>query len=66
MDMPGRYVDGNAENFIDGNSSWKVDAYRLMYGGLVLEATSRKANIWAFILTFAVIAFILQAFSKFC
>lgn len=64
IDMPGRYVGGNAENFIDGNPSWKVDAYRLMYGDLVLEATTRKVNVWAFVLTFAVIALLLQAFSK--
>lgn len=63
--LPGKYVDGNAESFTFGNPSWKVDAYRLMYGDLVLEATARKANIWAFILTFALIALLLQAFAKF-
>lgn len=64
VDMPGRYVAGNAESFIDDAPAWKVDAYRLMYGDLILEATSRKANLWAFILTFAVIALLLQIFGK--
>lgn len=64
VDMPGRYVAGNAESFIDDVPAWKVDAYRLMYGDLILEATSRKANLWAFILTFAVIALLLQIFGK--
>lgn len=63
--LPGKYVDGNAESFTFGNPSWKVDAYRLMYGDLVLEATARKVNVWAFILTFALIALLLQAFAKF-
>lgn len=64
VDLPGRYVDGNAVSFIDGNPSWKVDAYRLLYDDFVMEAVARKANIWAFILTFAVIAVILQIFAK--
>lgn len=64
IDMPGGYLDGNAENFIDDNPAWKVDAYRLMCGDLILEATSRKVNLWAFILTFAVIALLLQIFGK--
>ena len=62
--MPGEYFEGNAVDFIDGLPAWKVDAYRLLAGDLVLEATFRKANIWTFVLTFAVIAAILQAFSK--
>ena len=64
VSMPGEYFEGNAVDFIDGLPAWKVDAYRLLAGDLVLEATFRKANIWTFVLTFAVIAAILQAFSK--
>ena len=64
VDMPGEYFEGNATDFINGLPSWKVDAYRLLAGDLVLEATFRKVNLWAFVLTFAVIAAILQAFAK--
>lgn len=64
MDLPGRYVSGNAHDLIDEEPSWKVDAYRLMYGDLKLEATSRKVNVWAFMLTFAVILLLLQIFAK--
>ena len=64
VDMSGDYFEGNATDFIDGLPAWKVDAYRLLAGDLVLEATFRKVNLWAFILTFAVIAAILQAFAK--
>ena len=63
-EMPGRYIDGNAVSFIGGNPSWKVDAYRLMYDDFVMEATSRKVNIWAFIVTFAAISVMLQIFAK--
>ena len=64
VSMPGKYFEGNAVDFIDGLPLWKVDAYRLLAGDLVLEATFRKVNLWTFVLTFAVIIAILQAFSK--
>ena len=62
--LPGRYYDGNAADFIDGMPSWKVDAFRLLDGDFVLEAVSRKVNIWAFLLTFVLIALLLQPFAK--
>lgn len=64
LNMPGKYIDGNAQELIDGIPSWKVDAFRLLYGDMILEATSRTVNLWAFILTFAVIALLLQLFAK--
>lgn len=64
ISMPGKYLEGNAPNIVDGVPVWKVDGYRLLYDDVVLEATFRKTNIWAFMLTFAAIAFLLQVFSK--
>lgn len=64
MQMPGRYFEGNAVDFIDGNPVWKVDCYRLMDEDLVLEATFRTLNVWAFVLTFALILLLLQVFAK--
>lgn len=64
LDMPGKYTGGNAGDFQDGMPKWKVDAYRLMYGDLILEATFRKVNVWVFILTFALLALFLQTFAK--
>lgn len=64
VDMPGRYFMGNAVDFIDGNPMWKVDAYRLMNGEVELAATTRKANVLIFILTFAAIAALLLLFSR--
>ena len=64
VDMPGRYFKGNAVDFIDGNPMWKVDAYRLMNGEVELAATTRKANVLIFILTFAAIAALLLLFSR--
>jgi hypothetical protein len=43
---------------------WKVDAYRLMNGEVELAATTRKANVLIFILTFAAIAALLLLFSR--
>ena len=54
----------NAVDFIDGSPVWKVDGYRLMDEDLVLEATFRTLNIWAFVLTFALILLLLQVFAK--
>ena len=62
--LPGKYFEGNAVDFIDANPSWKVDAFRLVDGDLVLEAVSRKVNVWAFVLTFALIILLLQVFAK--
>ena len=64
MNMPGIYFEGNAVDFIDGSPVWKVDSYRLMDEDLVLEATFRTLNIWAFVLTFALILLLLQVFAK--
>ena len=62
--LPGKYYDGNAVDFIDGNPSWKVDAFRLLDGDLEFQAVSRKLNVWAFVLTFAIIILLLQIFAK--
>lgn len=64
ISLPGRYFEGNAVDFIDGDPVWRVDAFRLMGGELVLEATSRTLNVWAFVLTFALVLLFLQVFAK--
>ena len=64
VNLPGRYMDGNAVDFMDKSPMWKVDAYRLMCGDLKLSATSRQVNVWAFLVTFAVIVLLLQVFAK--
>ena len=46
-------------------SDMKYDfSYRLMDEDLVLEATFRTLNVWAFVLTFALILLLLQVFAK--
>ena len=64
ISLPGKYMDGNAVDLVGGCPAWKVDSYRLMCGDLKLFATSRKANLWTFLITFAAIAAFLQAFAK--
>lgn len=54
--MPGKVIRTDAETFKDGAPLWKIDCYRLLYGDLTLNAVSRKLNLWAFIVTFAVLA----------
>ena len=64
VDLPGKYVSGNAVDFVDDCPTWKIDSYRLMTGNLKLFATSRQVNVWAFLVTFAAIVFLLQVFAK--
>lgn len=54
--LPGKLVSTNASAFNCGNPQWKIDGYRLLYDDLVLEATSRKVNIWAFAVTFVLLS----------
>lgn len=64
VNLPGKYMAGNAVDFLEDCPVWKVDAYRLMSGDLKLIATSRQVNVWAFLVTFAAIALLLQVFAK--
>lgn len=64
VNLPGKYMAGNAVDFLGSSPTWKVDAYRLMSGDLKLIATSRQVNVWAFLVTFAAIALLLQVFAK--
>lgn len=64
VNLPGKYMAGNAVDFLSGSPTWKVDAYRLMAGDLKLIATSRQVNVWAFLVTFAAIVLFLQVFAK--
>ena len=65
VELPGKYVAGNAVDFMDEYPMWKIDAYRLMVGDLKLCAISRQVNVWAFLVTFSVILLLLQVFAKF-
>ena len=64
VDLPGKYMAGNAVDSLSDSPTWKVDAYRLMAGDLKLIATSRQVNVWAFLVTFAAIVLLLQVFAK--
>lgn len=64
VNLPGKYMAGNAVDSLGSSPTWKVDAYRLMSGDLKLIATSRQVNVWAFLVTFAAIVLLLQVFAK--
>ncbi len=64
VNLPGKYMAGNAVDSLGSSPMWKVDAYRLMAGDLKLIATSRRVNVWAFLVTFAAIVLLLQVFAK--
>lgn len=56
LKLPGKIIKTDAPVIKDGKPQWKIDSYRLLYGDLTLNAVSRKANIWAFIATFILVA----------
>jgi hypothetical protein len=49
--MPGKIISANAPFTTNDTLSWKVDAFRFLADDYVLEAQSRTANSWAFVLT---------------
>lgn len=53
LSVPGTYSSGNADEFIDGRPSWRVDAVRLLSGDIVAESHFRRINIWAIFITLA-------------
>lgn len=51
LDMPGKMIQANTRLRDDHSLVWKVDAYRFLTHDYVLEAESRTANSWAFVVT---------------
>lgn len=49
--MPGKLISTNAVQKEGERLVWKVDAYRLLGHDYTLNATSRKMNTWAFVVT---------------
>lgn len=53
--MPGKVITTNCERFPADTLHWTVTAYRFTLGDLKLTAQSRKANLWAFVISGIVI-----------
>jgi hypothetical protein len=49
--MPGKVIPPNNAVIHGDTLVWKLTAYRMIPGNYAIDAQSRKANIWAFILT---------------
>lgn len=60
--LPGKIIDpGNA--IVNGDTlTWRLTAYRMFPKDFVIQATSRKANIWAFILTGLIVLIAIGSF----
>jgi hypothetical protein len=54
--MPGKLICSNAPVQYQDTLSWKVNALRFVSGDYVLTAESRTVHVWAFILTFMLLA----------
>ncbi len=49
--MPGKIIKSSTPVIKGGTLCWTVDANRFFFTDYTLEAKSRKANIWAFVIT---------------
>ncbi|MDD5184032.1 MAG: hypothetical protein PHS84_02090 [Paludibacter sp.] len=49
--MPGKIIQSNSALIQGDTLNWKLTAYRMIPSDYIIQAQSRKANTWAFILT---------------
>ena len=56
LSMPGRLVWTDAPQVVDGKPRWKADAYRLLAGEMMVNASFRKANAVPLAITFILIS----------
>jgi hypothetical protein len=53
--LPGKIIQPNNAILHGDTLVWKLDAYRMVYSEYAISAQSRKANVWAFILSALVV-----------
>jgi len=49
--LPGKIIQSSDATVHGDTLSWRLTAYRMIHADYVIEAQSRKANVWAFILS---------------
>lgn len=49
--MPGKILQANNAEMRNDTLEWNITAYRMVFRDCEISSTSRKANIWAFIVT---------------
>jgi hypothetical protein len=54
--MPGKLISANAPLISQDTLTWKIMAANLIPDNYELTATSRTANIWAFVIVFLFVA----------
>ncbi len=60
--LPGKIIQPNNAIVQGDTLVWKLSAYRLIPADYVIEAQSRKANIWAFLLTGVIVLLAVGSF----
>ena len=64
LTLPGKLISTNCDQQNDGTLVWKVNMYKFLTDDYSLSAESRRANIWAFVVTLLLIVFSLYCFKK--
>ena len=62
--MPGKIIYANAPSNENDTLSWKIEAFQFLGDDHVLEAQSRSANIWAFVVSFFFVILTLFCFVR--
>jgi hypothetical protein len=60
--MPGRIIPKENQVMQGDTLNFKLTAYRMIYNDYVIEAESRKANLWAFIVSGLILALAIGSF----
>ncbi|MDD4968443.1 MAG: hypothetical protein PHT07_03340 [Paludibacter sp.] len=60
--LPGKVINSTDATIHGDTLSWKLTAYRMIPADYIIEAQSRKVNIWAFILTGIIILIAVGSF----
>ncbi|MGC3977867.1 MAG: hypothetical protein QM751_06285 [Paludibacteraceae bacterium] len=56
LQMPGKVISGNFNSLNNQTMSWKITSQRMFLQSYSIQAESRKANWWAFIVTIILLA----------
>ena len=56
LEMPGKILKTNSKHVDNNQLNWRINAYRFALTDYEIYAQSRKANIWAFLLSGIIVA----------
>jgi len=62
LQLPGKVIEPGNTVIQAGTLHWRLTAYRMVYNDYEITAQSRKANVWAFILSGIIVVFAIGSY----